>query len=494
MPISFSQVPADLLIPFVAVEYDSSFALTGPSLQPYRLLLIAQRHTAQGTAVANTLYQLTGRKADRAGVLCGRRSMAYGMAKAAEDAAPSVDTWLLVLADGAGTAAAGTITIVGTASANGVLHLYVDGRYIPVAIASGDAPTAAAGKVVTAVNAADGIPFTASNTAGVVTLTYNHLGEVGNFVPIAVNLLDTQTLPAGITGATVAQPTGGATNPALTTALANIAAEQFNVIAHPYTDATSLTALETELASRAGPMRMIDGYSVTFTRGSASTIGTLAAGRNSQFSTIAAPPLPSPQNTPCNLAAAAAAQVAASGGIDPARPFQTLPIASTPGPISSQFSPTERNTMIIQGAATTTVDRDGTIRLDRLVSTYKTNAAGAPDASYRDANTSLTLSYLRYDWRNRIRTKYPRHKLANDGGRIAAGQAIMTPSLMKAEAIAWYKDMAELGLVEPGGLDAFKAALVVERNVANRTRLDILLPPDLINQLITTATVIQFRL
>lgn len=494
MPISFNQVSADLLVPFVAVEYDSSAAISGPSLLPYRLLILAQRHTAQGTAVANTLYQLTGKKADRAGVLCGRRSMAYSMVRAAERAAPEVDTWLMVLADGAGVAAAGTVTIVGTATANGTLHLFIEDRYIPVAIAASDTPTAQVVKCVTAINATDGVPFTASGTAGVLTCTYNNLGEVGNGALIGVNLLDGQALPTGVSSATIVQPTGGTVNPTLTTAIANLGSEWFQVVAHPYTDATSLTAIETELADRAGPMRMIDGFAVTGTRGSISTIGTLVAGRNSSFSSIVAPPLAAPQLPPCNIAAATAAAVAASASIDPARPFQTLPIGSNPGPVTAQSTPTERNVLLLQGGATTTVDRDGTVRIDRMVTTYKTNAAGAPDPSYRDANTVLTLSYLRYDWRNRIRTKYPRHKLANDGGRIAGGQPIMTPALMKGECISWFKDMIDIGLVEAGSLDQFKRDLRVERNVANRTRIDVLLPPDLMNQLITTAAQIQFRL
>jgi phage tail sheath gpL-like len=68
----------------------------------------------------------------------------------------------------------------------------------------------------------------------------------------------------------------------------------------------------------------------------------------------------------------------------------------------------------------------------------------------------------------------------------------MTPKLGKAEAIAWFVEMEQLGLVE--GLDQFKRDLVVERNASNPNRLDFLLPPDLINQLLQTAAQIQFRL
>ncbi|WP_227718400.1 phage tail sheath C-terminal domain-containing protein [Pasteurella multocida] len=38
--------------------------------------------------------------------------------------------------------------------------------------------------------------------------------------------------------------------------------------------------------------------------------------------------------------------------------------------------------------------------------------------------TIATLSYIRYAIRTRITQKYPRHKLANDGTRVAPGQAM----------------------------------------------------------------------
>jgi phage tail sheath gpL-like len=102
------------------------------------------------------------------------------------------------------------------------------------------------------------------------------------------------------------------------------------------------------------------------------------------------------------------------------------------------------------------------------------------------------LLYLRYSFRNRILQRYPRHKLASDGTRYGAGQAVITPLLGKAEAIAWFREMEELGLVE--NFDSFKTNLVVERNGSDVNRLDFLLPPDLINQFIVGAVKLQFRL
>ena len=91
-----------------------------------------------------------------------------------------------------------------------------------------------------------------------------------------------------------------------------------------------------------------------------------------------------------------------------------------------------------------------------------------------------------------MRTKYPRHKLADDGTRFGSGQAVITPKDGKAEAVLWFREMEELGLVE--NFSQFKRDLVVERNATDRNRLDVLLPPDLINQLIVVGAQIQFLL
>ena len=67
----------------------------------------------------------------------------------------------------------------------------------------------------------------------------------------------------------------------------------------------------------------------------------------------------------------------------------------------------------------------------------------------------------------------------------------MTPKTIKAEAIAWYREMEEIGLVE--NADLFKEYLIVEINAGNPNRLDIYLPPDLMNQFLTMGAQIGFR-
>jgi phage tail sheath gpL-like len=278
----------------------------------------------------------------------------------------------------------------------------------------------------------------------------------------------------------------------LTTLISNMGDMQFHAIAHPYTDATSLTAIENELSSRFGPLRMIDGVAITSAKGTVSQLGTLAGTRNSPHSVIVAQDGDSHLTPPAEFAAAVAGVVAYEAPIDPARPFQTLVVGGVVAQDEAdRFTTQERNTLLYDNVATTKVVA-GQVQVDRLVTTYATSAAGSPDTAYLDLTTPLTLMYLRYSWRVWMLARYPRHKLADDGVRFGAGQPIITPSIGKGEALAWFRAMEELGLVE--GYDQFQADLVVERSATDPNRLNFTLSPDLINQMIVGATTIKFLL
>ena len=68
----------------------------------------------------------------------------------------------------------------------------------------------------------------------------------------------------------------------------------------------------------------------------------------------------------------------------------------------------------------------------------------------------------------------------------------MTPNVIKAELIAQYGVMEAAGLVENSA--AFKANLIVERDADDANRVNVLFPPDLVNQLRVFALLAQFRL
>lgn len=491
MGIVFNSIPNNLRVPFVAVEISNANASLSASPLSYNLLLMGQK-TSGGSGTANTIYPVTS--AAQVQTLAGQGSMLHRMAMAYFASNTSTSTFIGILADnGSGVLATGTLVFTGPATAAGTVNLYVGGQYVPVAVNSGDASTAIATAAAAALSAAGNLGVTASVTSSTVTVTAKNKGTNGNAIDLRVNYQVGQAFPAGV-GCTITGMASGATNPTLSGLIAAMGDQWFQVIANPYTDSTSLTAFEAELDSRFGPMRMIDGLGITSGAGSYSTLATLGEGRNDSHNCIVAQPVQSPLTPPEEFAAEVAGVVAYYGAIDSGRPFQTLPLTWTlPPQIGDHvFTTTERNLLLHDGIATTSVAPGDVVQLERIITTYQLNSSGSPDTSYLDATTMLNLMYLRYSFRTRIQNAFPRSKLAQDGTKAGPGQPIVTPSVGKAEAVAWFGDMMELGLVQD--LDSFKANLDVEIDGTTPTQLNFLLPPTLISQLIVGAAQIQFEL
>ncbi len=501
--VAFNQISNTLRVPIVTAEFDSSAAQQGPALLAYRGLLIGQK-TASGSQAPDTVVKVTNENDVIA--KAGRGSMLHRQYIGWSANNKSTELWLGVLADdGAGVAATGTIVVAGPATKDGTIALYLGGVRITIGVHKDDAAADIATAIAAAITAKPDLPVTAAAATATVTITYRHKGLVGNSYDVRHSFQDGESLPAGVglTITAVGTATAGTSNPSLTNLIAAMTDMWFHIWSHGYVDATGLTALENELESRRGPMRMIDGVAITSISGSFSALTTLGAARDSPSSLIVAQPGASPLTPPVEFAAEVAGIVAKYGAQDPARPFQTLALTHTVAPAETdQFSFDERNLMLFDGVATTKRTAGGGVALERMITTYQTNAAGSPDTAYLDVTTPLSLMYARYDWRVTIQTKYPRHKLGNDvdsaGNPIqyGSGDAVMTPSLGKAEAISWFEGMQLLGIFESSAdaLDQFKRDLVVVRNPSDPNRMDWLLQPDLMNQLMVNAAQIKFLL
>ena len=354
MAISFNSIPSNTRIPIVAVEFDSSKAAQGPALLAYKAIIFGQKLTG-GSAAADSIVKCTS--VDNAIALAGRGSMLHREALAWFAVNKSTELWLGVLADNvAGVAATGTIVVGGPATGTGTIPLYLGGVLISVGVNIGDASTAIAAAIAAAINALPDFPVTATVAASTITITFRHKGTVGNAYDVRYNFRDGDALPAGValTITAVGTATAGTTNPTLTNLIAAMSDIWFMIWAHPYTDATSLTAIETELATRNGPMRQQQGLAITSATGTFSTLTTLGAARNSQHSVIIAQTGAAPLTPPMEFAAEAAALVALAGAADPARPFQTLQMSRALATAEQdQWDTSERNLFLYSGIATT---------------------------------------------------------------------------------------------------------------------------------------------
>jgi phage tail sheath gpL-like len=493
MAISFANIPANIRVPMFYAEISNRQA---GFLQENQKALLIGPMLATGTAAANIPVLIVS--PSQAYTLFGVGSVLADMVNTYRMNDSFGELWCIPLAPAVGAVAAtGVVTITNNASGAGNLNLYVGGMKIVAAVAVGNTPAVAASALAAAINAQPFCLVSAVAAAGAVDLTAKQPGLIGDAIGLQFNyagLAAGEMFPAGMTGAITTPMTGGTGQALLDTAILNMGDEEYDFIGLAYNDNTVLDEFQTlmnDITGRWAWSRQIYGHAFTAKQDpDGSGLVTFGRTRNDPHMTMLGfGPSPSPY---WQRAAALTAQAAASIRIDPARPLQTLPLIGVlPPPPQSRFTLSMNNSLLYSGIATED-QSSGMVRISRCITTYQKNEWGQSDPSYLDYNTLATLTRIVRELRDRITQKFPRSKLADDGTSYGPGQAVVTPSVIRAELIAAYSEMMEVGLVE--NIQAFKAYLIVERDVNDPNRINVLFPPDLINQLRIFAALVEFRL
>lgn len=494
MAISFNSIPINLRTPLFYAEDDNSQANIA-SFNGKALILAGK--TSSGTASANIPVQVFS--SSEAGDKFGFGSQAHLMARAFLNNNPSTPLIVIPLDDdGSGVPATGDITVDSAPTATGTLSLYIAGQRLQVAVNASDAEADVASAINTAINGASNLPVTSEVSDVTVTLTAKNDGTPGNGIDVRVNYRGTLGGEALPTGLQLTLPSGGllasgATNPDYSTAITNMGDNEYDYIMFAHADTATLDAVATELDNTTGRWsfdRQVYGHAWTALRDTVNNLVTLGDGRNDpELTIIGVEPTPTWQ---LEVLGAYVGKAANALEIDPARPLQTLNLVGVLPPASEdRFTRSERQSLLNDGIATV-VSGDTGVQIERSITTFQENAFGENDISYLDVQTRFTLMRIIRTYRQVLTSKFGRHKLADNGSRFGAGQAIVTPNIMRAEAVSIYEGLERDGLVE--NAEGFENALIVERNAGDPNRLDILLPPDLVNQLRILAVKVQFRL
>lgn len=492
MAIGFSNIPADIRVPLFYAEMDNSAANSASSAM--RRLIVAQ---VNGDATSDSIGQLVlvsslGLAKD----IGGQGSMLAAMYEAWRKTDPIGEIWCLPLQSDTGTAAAATVTITGAATEPGLLNLYVGGVRVQSVVVSAATPTIAASALAVKINATPDLPITAVAAAGVVTLTCKWKGESGNDLWLVLNRLgksNGEATPAGLT-VVATQMTGGVGAPDQIDAVAALGDEPFEFICVPWSDTTTLNAWRDAMDDNTGRWswaKQLFGHVYSAKRGTLGTLVAAGQARNDQHMTIQAmePGVPQPVWV---QAASLAARTAVFISADASRPTQSGSLPGLdPAPASERFTLTERQSLLTYGLATAYYE-GGYVRIQRSITTYQKNAYGQADNSYLDSETMHQSAFIIRRMQSVITSKYGRHKLAGDGTEFGAGQPIVTPSTIRGELIAQYGKLELEGHVE--NADLFAEHLVVERDINDPSRINVLFPPDYINGLRIFAMLNQFRL
>jgi phage tail sheath gpL-like len=131
-----------------------------------------------------------------------------------------------------------------------------------------------------------------------------------------------------------------------------------------------------------------------------------------------------------------------------------------------------RNVLNQSGISTWHVGADGSVQIDKLVTTYKVGQSGQPDAVFRDVQAVYQVSGG---------LKYLRALLAQEHGNKAIADvnpgslgAISTPADIKATFVHGYSELVNNGVFED--LNTYSKTLRVTRDKQNRARVNVYNP------------------
>jgi phage tail sheath gpL-like len=129
-----------------------------------------------------------------------------------------------------------------------------------------------------------------------------------------------------------------------------------------------------------------------------------------------------------------------------------------------------RNTLVNSGISTFQVGADGSLQIDKVVTTYRTGIGGQPDTIFRDIQkmyqTAGTLKYFRAQ----LAAEQGNKSIVDENPQGL--EALTTTLDIKASFVHAYVSL-------PGVLDdakSFGSQLVVARNNSNRDRVDVFCP------------------
>lgn len=504
MAISFANIPANIKVPLYYVEIDPSMA-GAPSINLIALMVGVM--TADGTAAPNVPVPV-GSQA-MADQYFGPGSELSRMFQAFYSNNFANEVYALPVAEPTGgSAATGAITITAPPTQAGTLFLYIAGTQVPVNVMTTDTVDDIAAAIADAINTnytdqgTPALPVTATTTTGgVVTLTSTFKSVNANDITVSLNYYGTvggefTPIGLGITLPATGFLTGGAGVPIFDDAISAIQQMAFEYVCMPYTDSNSLFTWDQEYGftdtGRWGWQRQLFGHIFCAKRGQLTDLMLFGETMNSAVESVMA----FEQTTPSPMFEAAAAYTAMAQRAlinDPARPLQSLTLNNIKVcPIPDRFNWQEHNDLASTGLAIQESGSDNQPIILREQTTYQLNLYGQSDDAYELVTTLATLAKLIRNQRQAITSKFPRSKLADDGTKFGPGQAIVTPGIIMAELVNEYQNDMWNGLVE--NLVDFKANLIVERDSNDPNRVNVLYPPDLINQLRIFAVLAQFRL
>lgn len=423
--INFDQIPYDWRVPGSYIETRPVYQNMGLVPFPAKALIFVQK-LAGGSAVPGLPYEIT--RAENATALFGAGSVGQQAVRAWKKLNKTNQLFAIALADDAAGVKA-TFTLTFTGAGAGTIPLYIQGRRVRYKATSAMTPTQHAAAAVLAINADPDMPVVATSALGVLTLTAKHAGEVGNTIDIRTRKSSEDILP-GTLAIAIAAGVAGSGNPDVQDILDVIENAWYTDFVLPWDDAANLEAVAEAMVARFMAMGKKDGHVYVGHSGTYGQLGSKGALTNSPH--ITAIGFKRGYQAPHEWAAALGALATFHLTNDPARQLRSLVLTGIDAPDDADcFSETERDLLLRQGISTWNRLVDGSVVIERVITTYKVSNLNVPDTAWLDIMVPKTLTRIRYDWASYVTLMYPRHKLAPDDSVAANNNdVVVTPKRM----------------------------------------------------------------
>lgn len=504
MPVSFAEIPPDVLLPLFYAEVTSAAEPISPSL---RLCLIGAGNRGpsfgEGTAVENQPYLLSG---DLARTYFGAGSMLERMYKFARSNAPFAEIWGCQIPEDPAAFRQEyrlTITRGGSATFYGTGTLWLEGLPVSFAVQKTDTAAQIATTLRLAINKVihGFVAGTVEGITNAVALRCRWAGASGKALRITftgcrgrADLADRGSWIARNCIAVSEIVTGSGEHDA-SACFPILQDRPFDVFAAGFFSQTFCINAEDfmdHISGRWAPNRQKYGHLVTAlvenTLQVAYDLFTPMTDPHMSVLCVKQSVIP-----PWCWSSALAGTMVTHWSAPPelSRPLQTLELRNccVGSDDDESWTRVEKQSLLSVGASTFTVDDVGTCRIDRIRTLRKTNLFGDPDPAWADAITMFQAMYFVRQMRAAIQGAYPRSALSTVPSGI---NGFTSPVEIRSLVIHEYKRMASLGLVE--NADLFSRYLIVERNPVDRNRVDILMRPDFINQLRIVAALVETHL
>lgn len=463
-----------------------TISLTGETQEisdaPQKVLFVGQM-TAVGTATSGFLVEniLNDNSQD---TLFGANSLLAIAIRAAKRTNKITQFDVIPLADdGAAVQATGTITFGAAATTSGTLKVvvgsYHDNLY-ELSVASGDTDAAVATSIAALITADTKAPVTATDLAGVVTLTAVNGGEEGNTIGIRVI-----GEVAGLTSTVVAMA-AGATNPALTNIFDVVGDNRYQTII--YQSTFDITEVKTFLDARFNIAGYpLDGIAIISKTDLLANHIVYLNAQNSQSIAIACNKTVAETNWQGGILMELNFVLSAEfGAIRALRRTDNANIGSfvvSPSGSRDDFggaalsslpyfnTPFENLNLIDSGYDWTKIEQDqllaaggfvfgnnparNSIILGEVVTTYKTDAAGDPDVTFKYMNYVDTSSAIREYFYNNLKSTFAQSRLTE--GSIQPNRSMANANVIGSTLDGFYGELSgDDYVLTQAGEDALK--------------------------------------